>query len=263
MSVHPSAVVHPGARLGRDAAVGEYSIIGPEARLGDRAHIHSHVVLEGRVTLGDDCEVFPFSLLGCRPGHHKDLGEGTELLIGHRVVIREGASIHRGTNGGAGKTVIGDDSMILGQTHIAHDCTLGRHVTMMNGALMAGHVQIGDRVILGGNCAIHQFARVGDYVMMGGNASVRMDVPPYCMAAGVGPGLHGLNEIGLERGGFSTETIHALRAAYRTLFRTGLPRREGLDRIRKDHAGVKEVIAFADFIASSKRGIARHGRSEG
>ena len=261
MSVHPSAVVHPGARLGRDASVGEYSIVGPEARLGDRVRLHSHVVLDGRTTLGDDTEVFPFSVLGARPGHHQDRGEGTELVIGARCVIRESASLHRGSNGGAGRTEIGDDCMILGQIHIAHDCRLGRHVTMMNGCLMAGHVEIGDHATLGGNAEIHQFVRIGPHAMLGGGATVRMDVPPYCMAAGYGPGLHGLNEVGLERRGFSAEAIGALRSAYRTLFRSGLPRAEALGRVRREHAGVKEVESLAEFVASSKRGIARHGRS--
>jgi UDP-N-acetylglucosamine acyltransferase len=260
MPVHSTAVVHAGARLGRDAAVGEYSIVGPDARLGDRVRLHSHVVLEGRTTLGDDCEVFPFSVLGVRPGHHSDRGEGTELLVGARTVIRESASIHRGTNGGAGRTVIGEDSMLLGQIHIAHDCVLGRHVTMMNGCLMAGHVVIGDHVTLGGNAEIHQFVRIGAYAMLGGGSTVRMDVPPYCMAAGYGPGLHGLNEIGLERRGFTAPTIDALRSAYRILFRKGLPRARALEEVRSEHAEVREALALAEFVESSKRGIARHGR---
>jgi UDP-N-acetylglucosamine acyltransferase len=261
MSVHPTAVVHPGARIGRDASIGEYSIVGPEARLGDRVRLHSHVVLDGRTTLGDDTEVFPFCVLGVRPGHHKDRGEGTELQIGARCVIRESASIHRGSNGGTGKTVIGDDCMILGQIHIAHDCRLGRHVTMMNGCMMAGHVEIGDYATLGGNASIHQFVRIGAHAMLGGAATVRMDVPPYCMAAGYGPGLHGLNEVGLERRGFSPETVAALRSAYRTLFRSGLARAESIERIGAARGSIAEVDLLADFVAASRRGIARHGRN--
>jgi UDP-N-acetylglucosamine acyltransferase len=261
MSVHPTAVVHPGARLGRAVRVGEYSIVGAEACLGDRVLLHSHVVLEGRTSLGEETEVFPFSILGTRPGHHHDRGEGTELVIGARCVIRESASIHRGSRGGSGRTEIGDDSMILGQIHIAHDCRLGRHVTMMNGCLMAGHVEIGDFATLGGNAEIHQFVRIGVHAMLGGGATVRMDVPPYCMAAGYGPGLHGLNEVGLERRGFSAETVKALRSAYRTLFRLGLPRAQALERVRSAHGSISEVAVLADFVESSQRGIARHGRS--
>ncbi|HXX95396.1 MAG TPA: acyl-ACP--UDP-N-acetylglucosamine O-acyltransferase [Planctomycetota bacterium] len=261
MGVHPTAVVPPEAQLGRDVSIGAYSILGPEVRLADRVLIHAHVVLDGRTTLGEGTEVFPFSMLGARPGHHQDRGEGTELQIGARCVIRESASVHRGTNGGSGKTVIGDDCMILGQIHIAHDCRLGRHVTMMNGCLMAGHVEIGDFATLGGNAEIHQFVRIGAFAMLGGGATVRMDVPPYCMAAGYGPGLHGLNEVGLERKGFSSETVKALRSAYRILFRLGLPRAEALQRVRSEHGSFPEVATLAEFVASSKRGIARHGRS--
>ncbi len=259
MPVHPTAVVHAGAQLAPDALVGEYSIVGPEVRLGARVRLHSHVVIEGRTTLGDDSEVFPFSVLGVRPGHHQDLGEGTELVIGARCVIRESASLHRGSNGGTGKTVIGDDCMLLGQIHIAHDCRLGRGITMMNGCLMAGHVEIGDQATLGGNAEIHQFVRIGTHAMLGGGATVRMDVPPYCMAAGYGPGLHGLNEVGLDRRGYSTDGIKALRAAYRILFRSGLPRAEALARVRAELGGL-EVEILATFVESSKRGIARHGR---
>lgn len=260
MPVHPTAVVHAGAQLGRDASIGEYSIVGPEVRLGAGARLHSHVVIEGRTTLGEACEVFPFSVLGVRPGHHRDLGDGTELVIGARCIIRESASIHRGSNGGMGATRIGDDCMLLGQIHIAHDCRLGRGVTMMNGCLMAGHVEIGDQVTLGGNAEIHQFVRIGTHAMLGGGATVRMDVPPYCMAAGYGPGLHGLNEVGLERRGFSSGSIQGLRAAYRILFRSGLPRAEGLARVQAELGGIVEVKVLADFVAASKRGIARHGR---
>jgi UDP-N-acetylglucosamine acyltransferase len=260
MPVHSTAVIHQGAALGRDASVGEYSIVGPEVRLGDRVILRSHVVIEGRTTVGDETEIFPFSVLGVRPGHHHDRGEGTELVIGARCVIRELASLHRGTNSGSGKTVIGDECMLLGQVHIAHDCRFGRGVTMMNGCLLAGHVEIGDFATLGGNAEIHQFVRIGAYAMLGGGSTVRMDVPPYCMAAGYGPGLHGLNEIGLERRGLKSETVSALRSAYRILFRGGLPRAEALARVRSDFGGVPDVVRLADFVAASKRGIARHGR---
>lgn len=260
MPAHPTAVVHPGAQLGPGGSVGEYSIVGPEIRLGPRVRLHSHVVLEGRTSIGEDSEIFPFSVLGARPGHLHDRGEATELVIGARCVVRESASIHRGSNGGSGKTQVGDECMLLGQIHIAHDCRLGRGVTMMNGCLMAGHVEIGDFATLGGNAEIHQFVRIGPFAMLGGGATVRMDVPPYCMAAGYGPGLHGLNEVGLERRGFKAESIRALRAAYRTLFRSGLPRAEALLRVRAEHPGIEEVALLSDFVASSKRGIARHGR---
>ena len=131
---------------------------------------------------------------------------------------------------------------------------------MMNGCLMAGHVEIGDFATLGGNAEIHQFVRIGAHAMLGGGSTVRMDVPPYCMAAGYGPGLHGLNEVGLERRGFSDETVKGLRSAYRILFRDGLPRAEALARVRAELATIAEVAKLADFVAESKRGIARHGR---
>jgi UDP-N-acetylglucosamine acyltransferase len=258
MSIHPTALVDPRAQVPGDASIGAYSVVGPEVTLQSRVRIGSHVVVEGRTRVGEETEVHPFALLGGQPGHLKDRGEGTELQIGARVTIREHVSLHRGTRGSTGKTVIADECAIFSHAHIGHDSVVDKGAVIVNGAMIAGHVHIQERANIGGNVEIHQFVRIGALVMLGGGSSVRMDVPPYCMASGDGPRLYGLNEVGLERRGLPADSVRALRSAYRTIFRSGRPREEALKAVRSEFAGVAEVLEMADFIAKSQRGVARH-----
>jgi UDP-N-acetylglucosamine acyltransferase len=258
MPIHPTAQVDPRAQISGDATIGAYAVVGPEVTLDSRVRIGSHVVLEGRTRLGEDTEVHPFALLGGQPGHLKDRGEGTELVIGARVTIREHVSLHRGTKSSTGRTVIADDCAIFSHVHIGHDSVVDQGALIVNGAMIAGHVHIHERANIGGNVEIHQFVRIGALVMLGGGSSARIDVPPYCMASGDGPRLYGLNEVGLERRGLPSESVRALRSAYRTLFRSGRPRDQALLAVRGEFAGVAEVLEMADFIAQSQRGVARH-----
>ncbi len=260
MSIHPTAVVDPKAELARDVSVGPYAVIGAGVRLGERVRIGPHVVIDGRTTIGADSEVFPFAMLGAAPGHLKDRGEGTELIIGARVSIREHVSLHRGTNVGTGRTVIGDECTILSHAHVGHDCAIGKGVLITNAVLLAGHVELADHVVIGGNSVVHQHCRMGTLSMLGGLSGIGVDVPPYCLASGVRAGLFGLNEVALERRGMPSGTIQALRSAYRTIFRSGMRREEAVRKAREDCPHVAEVQHFVQFIEASKRGLSRHGR---
>ena len=241
-SIHPTAVVDPGAILGKGVIAGPYAVI------------------EAGVTLGDGCEVHSFARVGGPPGHVKDKGEGCTLEVGARCVIREHVTLHRGSKVGTGKTVIGSDVYFMTGSHVGHDCRVGNGVIMTNGAVLGGHSEVEDFAIFGGLSAAHQFCRVGTMAMIGGAAILVQDVPPYCMAAGNHARLVGLNEIGLDRRGVPEASIKALRKAYRLIFRTGGTRATLLQKARAEYGDIKEVAHFIDFIAATKRGVARHGR---
>jgi UDP-N-acetylglucosamine acyltransferase len=260
MTIHPTAVVDPEASLGRDVSIGAYSIVGPRVTLADGVKVGPHVVIDGETTIGPGGDVFPFSMIGAQPGHLKDIGEGTQMVIGARVSIREGVSLHRGTNAGSGRTVIGDDCTFFAHSHVGHDCILGKGVLLTNGSYLGGHVQVDDYAILGGGAVVHQHCRIGTMVMVEGNCGIGLDIPPYCLAAEHRARLVGLNEIGLRRRGVDPEAVRALREVYRMLFRSSLSRADALALARKDFGGVPECARFLDFVASSQRGVTRHGR---
>ncbi len=260
MSIHATAVVDPRARVGKGATVGAYSIIGADVTLAEGVRVGPHVVIDGKTTIGADSEVFPFSMIGAQPGHLKDRGEGTELVIGARVSIREGVSLHRGTKVGTGRTLIGDDCTFFAHSHVGHDCVVGKGVLLTNGSYLGGHVRVDDYAILGGGSVVHQHCRVGTMVMVEGNCAIPVDIPPYCMAADHRARLVGLNEVGMRRRGVKPEAVKALREVYRLVLRSKLAREEAMTQARKEFGGVAECAHFLDFVASSKRGIARHGR---
>jgi UDP-N-acetylglucosamine acyltransferase len=252
--------VDPKAKIDRNVSIGAYSIVGAHVTLSEGVRIGPHVVIDGETMIGAESEVFPFSMIGAQPGHMKDLGENTQLVIGARVSIREGVSLHRGTKVGTGRTILGDDCTLFAHSHIGHDCVLGNGVLLTNGSFLGGHVQVDDFAILGGGAAVHQHCRLGTMVMVEGNCGVPLDIPPYCIAAGHRARLVGLNEVGLRRRGVNAETVRALREVYRLLFRSNLGREEALTVARKEFGAVPECARFLDFIPASKRGIARHGR---
>jgi len=240
--IHSTAVIDPGAKLGKGVTVAAFAVI------------------EGGVTLGDGCAVHSFALVGGPPGHVKDKGEGTTLEVGPRCTIREHVTLHRGSKVGTGRTVIGADCYFMTGSHVGHDCRVGDGVVMTNGAVLGGHCEVEDLAVFGGLAGVHQYCRIGTMAMVAGAAILVQDVPPYCMAAGNRARLAGLNEVGLERRGVPADSIKALRKAYRILFRTAGKREELIAKARAEFGGVKEVAHFLDFIAASKRGVARHGR---
>ena len=254
MQIHPSAIVDPGARLGNGVVVGPYSLIGPDVRLGDRVHVASHVVIEGHTEIGADCVVHPFATLGGPPQHAGHRGEPTRLVIGERNVIREQVTMHCGTVMGRGVTTVGSDGLFMVGVHIAHDCVVGDHVTMVNNATLGGHVLVEDFVIMGGLSAAHQYTRIGRHAFVGGMAGVNHDVIPFGNVWGNHAHLEGLNLVGLKRRGFPRETINTLRAAYRLLFAEEGTFQERIEDTATAFAGAPEVMEIINFIrADSSR----------
>lgn len=254
-TIHPTAIVDPGAELGTGVEIGPYAIVGPRVRIGDRTKVGPHALIETLTEVGDDCVIHKGAVLGTDPQDLKFGGEETWLRVGNRTTVREFATLNRGTHA-SGRTLVGDDCLLMAYTHVAHDCELGNHVILSNAVNMAGHVIIGDHAIIGGVTPIHQFVRIGAYAFVGGGSRIPQDVPPYCRAAGNPPQLYGLNSVGLERKGFSAETRAALKTAYRLVFNTkGVTIRQGLDRAYAEVEQIDEVQTFLDFIRDSDRGV--------
>jgi UDP-N-acetylglucosamine acyltransferase len=233
--------------------------IGPEVRLGDNVRVHPFAFIDGRTTIGDGCEIFPHAAIGTPPHDLSYRGSPTRVELGAGSVIREGATIHRASEKQDGVTRVGERCYLMAQAHIGHDCVVGDDVVITNASTLGGHVVVEDRVLISALAAVHQFCRVGTLAMVAGGSMVVRDVP-YCMAHGDRARLVGLNEVGLERRGLSRDTILALRRAYRTLFRSGHTKAEGVARARAEWGEVAEVERLLGFIESSPRGVARHGR---
>ena len=257
MSIHPTAVIAPGARLDPTVQVGPYAVIGAKVEIGPGTTVGPHAVIEGRTQIGDDNIFFPYSTVGVAPQDLKYKGERSSTRIGHRNTIREFVTIHRGTEGGGMLTSIGDDNLLMAYVHVAHDVRLGDHCVLSNAATLGGHVEIGDHVILGGLSAVHQFTRVGQHAFVAGGSMVVMDVPPFCTAQGDRAELVGINSVGLARRGYDEEQIARVKEAYRILFRSKLPLDEALERLRTEFGGHPEVDTLVSFVASSKRGLTR------
>ena len=259
--VHPTALVDRAAELAADVEVGAYSIIGARVRIGPETVVGPHVVIDGRTTIGRGNRFFPFCSIGGVPQDKKYGGEDTELVIGDGNTVRESCTVSIGTAQGGGVTRIGSDNWIMAYAHIAHDCSVGDHTILANNATLAGHVTLGDWVVIGGMSAVHQFCSVGAHAMAGGGSIVLRDIPPYVMCNGNPAEPHGINSEGLKRRGFDAETVNLLRRAYRTLYKDGLTTAEAvaaLTAMTSDHpASAGAIGLLKDFVASSQRGIIR------
>lgn len=217
-TVHTSAVIDAGATIGDNVRIGPFCVVGPNVKLGDGAVLESHVAIAGHTDIGPGTRVFPFASLGHAPQDLKFGGEETRLTIGANTVIREHVTMNPGTAGGGALTSVGDNCLIMVGAHVAHDCRVGNNVILVNNATLGGHVSIGDHVIVGGLTAVHQFVRIGKHAMIGGMSGVETDVIPYGSAIGNRAYLGGLNLVGLRRRNVPRDEIHALRAAYKSLF---------------------------------------------
>jgi UDP-N-acetylglucosamine acyltransferase len=255
--VHPTAVVHPDARLHETVEVGPYAIIGPQVTIGEGTRVGPHAVIEGHTTLGARNRVFQFASVGAVPQDLKYAGEDTQLLIGDENIIREFATLNIGTVGGGGVTRVGNRNLFMNYSHVGHDCIVGNGCILANSSALSGHVEVEDFVILGGLSAVHQFTRLGKHAFIAGGAMVTMDVPPYCTAQGDRAELVGLNMVGLARHGFTEEQQARIKEAYRILFRSKLGIAEALAKLRAELGGHPEIDHMADFVASSKRGVTR------
>ena len=255
--VHPTAVIAKGAELHPTVEVGPFAVIGPDVRIGAGSTVGPHAVIEGRTTLGEKNRVFQFASVGAIPQDLKYAGEATALVIGNGNQIREFTTLHIGTAGGGGVTRIGNQNLFMAYNHVAHDSQVGSRCVFANGATLAGHVEVGDFVTLGGLSAVHQFTRIGAHAFIAGGAMVVMDVPPFCVAQGDRAELAGLNIIGLQRHGFTEEQQVRCKEAYRILFRSKLPLEEAVARLRVEFGGNSEVDALLDFVTTSRRGLTR------
>ncbi|WP_170339261.1 acyl-ACP--UDP-N-acetylglucosamine O-acyltransferase [Ruegeria arenilitoris] len=215
--IHPSAIIEDGAQIGQDCVIGPFCHVGPQVRLGDRVELKSHVVVTGETSIGDDCVIFNFSVIGEIPQDLKFGGENTRLEIGKRNRIREHVTVNTGTEGGGGVTRIGDDCLLMAGVHVAHDVQIGNRVIMVNHSGAAGHCIIEDDVIIGGISGLHQWVRVGRGAIIGALTMVPNDVIPYGLVQASRGELEGLNLVGLKRRGVSRADISALRAAFREL----------------------------------------------
>jgi UDP-N-acetylglucosamine acyltransferase len=253
--IHPTAVIARGAEIDGTAVVEAYAVIGPHVRIGPDTWIGPHAVVEGRTTLGARNRVFQFASVGAVPQDLKYAGEASTLEIGDDNTVREFVTISPGTAGGGMRTRIGNGCLLMVTSHVGHDCRVGNHVILANGAALAGHVEVDDYAIVGGLAGVHQFARVGESALCAAGAMVSQDVPPFCTASGDRARLHGLNVIGLRRRGFDADTINALKRAYRGLFQGTGSRQEALARVRDDLGRVPEVERLVTFVAASRRGV--------
>jgi UDP-N-acetylglucosamine acyltransferase len=252
--VHPTAIVDAEAELGQGVTVGPWALIGPRVRVGDGTEVGPRVLIERDTIVGEDCRLANGAVLGTDPQDLKYKGEHSTLQVGDRTVVREFATLNRGT-AASGRTVVGSDCLLMAYTHVAHDCEIGNHVVLANSVNMAGHVVIEDWVIVGGLTPIHQFVRIGAHAFVGGGCRVPQDIPPYCRAAGNPPRLFGLNSVGLERRGLSDEVRQALKQAYRILFQGTENLSSALDRAEREVAGIPEVKHLIQFVRSSERGV--------
>ena len=245
--VHPTAIVHDGARLEPEVEIGPYCIVGSDVVLGRGVRLIAQVVVEGHTQVGEDCVLHPFASIGGPPQHLAHKGEPTRLVIGARNVIREHVTMHTGTALGRGVTTVGSDGLFMVGSHVAHDCIVGDHVVFANNATLGGHVQVADYVFMGGLSAVHQWSRIGRHAFVGGLAAVTKDVIPFGLV-GNDAHLEGMNLVGLKRRGFSREIVNDLRAAYRLLFAEEGTFQERVDDVSRVFKQSPEVMEIIDFI---------------
>ncbi|MCA0394220.1 MAG: acyl-ACP--UDP-N-acetylglucosamine O-acyltransferase [Proteobacteria bacterium] len=256
--VHPNALVDPSARLGEGVSIGPFTVIGAEVEIGDGTVIGPHCSVHGPTRIGRDNRIVGHAAIGGDPQDKKYRGERVELEIGDRNLVREFVTINRGTGDGGGITRIGHDNWLLAYTHVAHDCRVGDHCVFSNNATLAGHVEIGDWVILSGFAGAHQFCRVGAHAFLGKGVLVSGDVPPFTMVAGDEQGRpRGINSEGLKRRGFDGERIAAIKRAYRTLYVAGLPLSDAKQQLAEQAASSEDVRFLLDFIEGGERPLVR------
>lgn len=255
--IHPTAIVHPNARLAEDVEVGAYSIIGEHVEIGAGTRIGPHVVINGHTRIGRHNRIFQFCSLGEIPQDKKYADEPTRLEIGDHNTIREFCTFNLGTAQDAGVTRVGNHNWIMAYVHLAHDCQVGNHTIFANNAQLAGHVHVQDYAILGGFTVVHQFVRIGAHIISGMGSILLQDVPPYTLVSGNPSAPHGINAEGLKRRGFSSPAIMAIKRAYKTLYKSGLILDDAKRAIAEQAAEHPELAPLSEFLSSSTRGIVR------
>ena len=255
MKIHSSAIVEKGAQLGQNVEIGPYSIIGPEVSIDDDTLVENHVTIKGKTTIGKRNSIGPYTSIGLSAQDKAHRNEPTLVEIGDDNEIREYVSIHRGTKGGTGITRIGSDNQLFVGVHLAHDTSMGNHCMLANNTTLGGHVQMGSYVVTGGMSGFHQFCRIGDYAMLGGYSVAYQDVPPYMTCTGTRAQLLGLNLVGLERNGFSSNEINEIQKIYTIYFSSGLVPKKALEHLRLELTEGPVLNRFIEFVSSTKRGV--------
>ena len=255
-TIHPTAVVAPGVKLGDNISIGPYAVIDGEVVLGDNVEVAAHATVFGWTTVGAGSRIFPHAAVGGDPQDKKyRRGEKTELVIGENNIIREFVTINRGTVEGGGLTRIGNNNLFMAYSHVAHDCRVGHDCVFANSATIAGHVNVEDRVVVGGLVGIHQFCRVGAMAMIGGCSRVIQDDPPYALCVGVPALVYNINAVGLKRSGMVASQMKHLKEAYRLMFHSGLSRSSAVEQIEKEVQLIDEVKHLVEFAKTTQRGL--------
>jgi UDP-N-acetylglucosamine acyltransferase len=259
MAIHATAIVDKSAEISPQAQIGPYCIIGPNTSIGAGTILDSHVSVHGWTSIGERCHFYCHISAGTDPQDLKYKGEPTYLKIGNDNVFREFVSLNRGTKGGHGVTTIGSNNFVMAYSHVAHDCIVGDNVIMANAATLAGHVSVGDHATVGAFSAVHQFCRVGPHAFIGGFSVVTRDALPYMKTVGARneAKTYGINVLGLQRKGFSSQSLNELRQVYRILFRSKMNTSDALGKVKETQWGSAEVATLLEFIESSERGFIR------
>jgi UDP-N-acetylglucosamine acyltransferase len=260
-AIHSTAIIDKGASIGADTTIGPYTVVEGDVVIGDRCDIGPHVLIAAGTRLGKECRVFKGASLGTVPQDLKFSGEKTFLTIGDNCVIREFCMFNRGTKV-TGETVIGSNCMFMAYCHVAHDCRIGDNLVAANSLQLAGHVEIGSGVNVGGVCAVTQFRKIGDLCHLGAYSLIIKDVVPFAITAPGPMRIVGINRIGLSRAGFTEERRRAIKRAYKVLFRDGLTTTEACGRLAADFAGNPDIQKMIDFIKGSTRGLLRMREQE-
>jgi UDP-N-acetylglucosamine acyltransferase len=258
MKAHPTAIIDPHAQIASSVSVGPYSVIGENVELGEDCEVMSHAVLDGHTRMGKGNRIFPWAAIGLPPQDLKYRGEPTRLEVGDGNIFREFITVHRGTAEGGGVTRIGSHNLLMAYVHIAHDCQIGSHIIMANGASLAGHVEIQDHASVGAFCGVHQFTRIGSYSFLGSYTIVNQDILPYSKSSAPRPvEVLGANRIGLERRGLTAQDIDELQKAFRLLSRSKLNTTQALEAIEARGFKSEHVRFLVEFIKTSERGVAK------
>ncbi|MFQ5663396.1 MAG: acyl-ACP--UDP-N-acetylglucosamine O-acyltransferase [Terriglobia bacterium] len=258
MDIHPTAVIDPQARLAETVCVGPYTVIGSEVEIGEGTEVGAHVVIEGPTRIGCRNRFFPFSTIGLIPQDLKFRGERSEVVIGDDNRIREFVSIHRGTTGGGALTRLGNDNLIMAYSHIAHDCLIGDHCILGNGATLAGHVVIEDYAIVGAFVGVHQFCRIGCHGFIGGYTVITQDVLPFSRTVHEREArVYGVNVVGLRRRGFSKERIECIHQAVRLFTQAKLNTAQALEQLRENREQNEDIKTLVRFVETAERGVVK------
>ena len=256
-TIHSTAIVDSKAELADGVTVGPYSIIGPDVSIGKGTNVASHVVIEGRTSVGEQCEIFQFASIGSIPQDLKYRGEPSTLTIGNKNKIREYVTMQPGTEGGRMTTSVGDGNLFMANSHVGHDSEVGNGNILANSVALAGHVTLQDYVIIGGLAGIHQFVRIGSHAFLGAGSMVGHDIPPFCFGQGDRCHLRGINLVGLQRANFPAEDVSAIKKAYRHLFGSVGGASQKIETLSAELSSNQAVKRLTSFVLESDRGVAQ------